>query len=485
MIYYYYLVVYIRCIMLIIMANKKIIIVYLIFIHLFNFVVAEIENFLIEDIESLPFEETQFDQDDDPLIENFEKNISNWSKNAINDFVKISKCSQKKIFFKNTQENILESHPFKQPSFMHGYYYFDPSSLWMQDYNEYLVIGRFSNYINSRIYVSLLDENWNCINITKKLGSFNLPGFLPVPPNLYYSDYYAREPKIIRINGNIFVIYILTDISNSIKTVLFSFETGKSYILKIDNNDQPSVTDTWSTLIIEDRYLMLYNHKNMQVLNCTNYDSGCILIFQNHRLNIEGFKGGSSFTRYRAGDYYVSFSLVYKKFSKSFDFFQIIEVSRPVLTIIKATPLEKVPFRLIYFSNIFDLDYKLFEKQKKESDTYFDLLYLTQFLKITSFTKWDYDNDLIEIIVSLIDGVNLVVELKGLVNVVDAIIYSDEKNLINLNQTRILDVFDNYKYFTREIFNKTKKPKKKSNRKSRKEKRQERHAKRNPVKTDL
>ena len=59
------------------MANKKIIIVYLIFIHLFNFVVAEIENFLIEDIESLPFEETQFDQDDDPLIENFEKNISN------------------------------------------------------------------------------------------------------------------------------------------------------------------------------------------------------------------------------------------------------------------------------------------------------------------------------------------------------------------------------------------------------------------------
>ena len=472
------------------MGDKKTTVLCLSFMILIGLVLSENENPDSEEInnEDSNSEDSELEVSDiraknKTLWMSDESNKFNCSDFNINDHLEIDQSQEynwtKRLFDYDQESKSRFPYALKESLLSHNLRFMVPTALWIEEKNGYLVLSRFSTYLKTKIYASFFDKNWKEKNFPTSIGSVNLPSFLPVPENI--SNYYPEEIQLFNINNKIIAGYLLKESLNSRNLWLFSFDTGKNYKIQVKNYNETINWKKWSPLVLENKHLIFYNTQSSQILNCSNYELGCVLIFQNFTLS-QNIYPGTPYTRYNNTNYYISFNIIEKKIYSNESIFDTRKLYRPILTILKSETSEDFTFlKLVYASNIFDFTSQFFVSKIKESFSLFEANHNIQYLKIASFAKWDFNNDVVSLMVHFIDRFNLAIPLKGLGNVVDGLIKADEKNRLNFDETCIanalnnyLDGTENYIWTYRRKIKKRNAPKKKS----RKEKRDERRAKR-------
>ena len=247
-------------------------------------------------------------------------------------------------------------------------------------------------------------------------------------------------------------------------------------------NDNNSLGTILSPVVIEDEGLMVYDHKNLQIMNCSDYESGCSGVFKEISSKIEDFYGRSQYKRFRNTSYYISFSTIQYDIPFVTESLDLCEITRPVLTILIETPVkDTTSFRLIYSTNIINFNGTLFENPLSNKNySFFDDCHHAQILSIESIINFDYSNDTVDVLANVNDRVNFVLKLNGLIKLVDSVIHLDQKFNTDSNGLCVsyftIDYSDENKILINNV-NKIHK-RKKSSRKSRKEKREERKSKR-------
>ena len=418
------------------------------------------------DFEDSKIDNSEADVENDSLISNTEINKIQSFHIDINEYLKVSNNSIK--LFDYDQKKMLQYHHALQKKFLlFNLRFIESSAIWVKENNTYFVVARLTNYILSRIYITLFDKNWNEIETPGQIGSFKTPSFLPFPEEKNF-NYNPQYPQIFKIKGDYFVSFSLRNTENLQSLWLFSFKTEKNYWLCYSFNDTNSLGTILSPIIIENEELMVYDHKNLQTLNCSDYETGCSGVYKQFSSKIENFYSGGPYTRFRNTSYYVSFTNIQYKIPFIRISLDVCEIYRPVLTIFKEELVnDKFSFRLIYSSNALNFNGTLFENSLANKNySFFGDCYHAQLLRIESIINWDYSNDSVDALANVNDRINFVLKLNGLTKIVDSITHLDQT----------IDYSDGNKILINKECETPKKIRKTSTRKSRKQKRNERMA---------
>ena len=262
--------------------------------------------------------------------------------------------------------------------------------------------------------------------------ALTLPAGLPIP--ILYTTAFSLGPEDMRLfysfDKQLFGIFNMYEESGNRRMWLFSFATGKIHKLSLNyrENDEPEKEKNWCPLVGPDSLYFVYNYKNLQIVNCTDFEKDCELVFGKFSASPEYLRGGTPFVRLGLSDYYFSFSyshLDYFKDSK----LKVCSVYRPSLTIIKADDFDNLnTFKVVYTSEPFDFFNQLFLHPVTElySLENLGICKVSHILLISSIAKVDYERDETDLTVSANDKHVLAVKVSGLIEYVKDVIQAYE-----------------------------------------------------------
>ena len=174
---------------------------------------------------------------------------------------------------------------------------------------------------------------------------------------------------------------------------------------------------------------MIYNFRNLQIIDCTNFENGCERISDNLDATLDTLRGGSPFVKFFDTNYYVSFSYTHLRCTESRSL--TCHIYRPALIILKAVDESKPEtFKVIYESEPFDFNKELFDFEILEG---LGVITMNNGLRnniliVASINSWDYRSDRVYLTININDKYPLVVKVQGLGKFIFDIIKKDEKN---------------------------------------------------------
>jgi hypothetical protein len=396
---------------------------------------------------------------DNPIAEFIERDVNGCYEINVDSIITIqnkpfslveeSTVAVKKLFFYNETTMFYYRSLLHTDIFPWSIRFTQSSAVWLPEQNMYLVVARLTNLFTSLIYASLFDEYWNEITTPTQFGAILLPSILPIP-SAKLSTYLKQEDmRVFKMNnGDVFGVFHMIEKKNIRRMWLFGFTTGKIYKLDISNSEQAPVEKNWSPLVIGNSIYMVYNHQGLQVLDCTNYESGCLSLTGKLNPNLGEIHGGSPYVRFADTDYYISFGYSIFKFIHTKCNIQECLMYRPVLTIIKADIKDPsyLNFKLIYTSELLDFGDLLFDFSIT-GQKYFNNngnCFHSQILTIGSIAKWDYEYDEIDITANINDKITAAIRIKGVTKVVKAVINRDLTYQHNYHEGCPLKKLDTY-----------------------------------------
>ena len=200
-------------------------------------------------------------------------------------------------------------------------------------------------------------------------------------------------------------------------------------------------------MVVKNKIFMVYNHYNLQVFNCENYENKCFLVSENINNDIKELRGGTPYQRFMNTDYFVSFANVKKIIRHESLKFHETRISLPAVVIIKVNDVENpTAFKLVYISEPLDFDEKLLDYSitGKVPKKNFKNWLSSQIHDVGSIARWNYELDQVDLVVNINDRFSAAVRIIGLTKVVKSIIINTLINSEDYDYACIDKLIKNY-----------------------------------------
>ena len=318
------------------------------------------------------------------------------------------------------------------------------AALWIPEKAMFLVVSRiFSAEKNSFAYAAFFDVNWRQVMTPQKFKTVTVPGILPITLTNYVAVYAGPEDsRLIQIaNGDILCVFNMRDDQDEKRKMwIFNFSTGKTTRLLVSKyftpgSKQPKIPiaeKNWCPLVVDDRLYMIYNFKNFQLVDCTNWDAPCRWIQGKFDSSPGGLRGGTPFVRFRNLPYYFSIAYTHIKHPT-----KKCDVYRPTIAVVHTpNPKDPTTFKLIYTGNVMNFNNLVFLSPITDLKSVHDLHVcgLGRILTVPSIAKCDFEADKMTLSVNIDDSYNLIVNLGGITSFLDSVIKLNENGMLQSNE---------------------------------------------------
>ncbi|CAG9329253.1 unnamed protein product [Blepharisma stoltei] len=307
----------------------------------------------------------------------------------------------------------------------------NPSAMWIEEKKMFLAVVRINiNRNKSFLWASWYDSDWKEVITEEFIGNTAVPGIIPIKiPNLYLLNAGPEDPRIFRALGNqVFVLFNMFDYDEMRKMWIYNFNTAECYPLSIRYHKEQAYFSekNWTPFIVDDEHLyFIYNYKNFQIIDCTVKGENCSWKSGGYERLPEGLRGGSPYLQYKNTSYYVNLGYSHIFYVKDTNWCHLY---RPCLTL--AQYIDEEPnFRLIYTSEPIDFSNKLFLKPitKYSEMSEVGMCGDGRIMIPLSIARWNYEEDIADITVSINDTIPLALKVSGLAEIVDEVIFWYEK----------------------------------------------------------
>lgn len=208
------------------------------------------------------------------------------------------------------------------------------SALWLPELQKYLAVGRMHQmYRASAIYATMFDADWQEVRDPVSFGSISTPCILDIPVRRYEGIYVGpEEPRLARDEKNeVYLFYNQLDADERRKMFSLSIQSGsiRTYYLdrsftpkdsrqqeirlsELDLEDTPAAPfevnipateKGWTPMFAQGRLLMVYNHLNFQLYDCTDPEHPCKHVQGAYDPSMGALKGCTPYVRFRESNF--------------------------------------------------------------------------------------------------------------------------------------------------------------------------------------
>ena len=224
---------------------------------------------------------------------------------------------------------------------------------------------------------------------------------------------------------------------------IFSFLTGSLTPLSLENYNVaapgepirmniPVNEKNWCPLVVQDKLYMVYNYRDFQLLDCTNWSKPCTLVHGTYNSNPMELKGGSPYQKIPHTKYY--FSIAYTNLKHPANEFNVY---RPTIAVIKTPNInDPTTFKLIFTGSVLNFHNTAFLYPITSYLNIKDvpLCGVGRILTVPSIARFDQQEDITSLTVNMNDSYNLLVHLKGMNSYLESVIDFYERGLLQADE---------------------------------------------------